>query len=109
MKRRALLGHLQAHGCVSVREGGSHSIWSNPQTGRKESIRQHSEIKKARERSLRKVPGRAGFETSTTPHPPLAELVPNTTPLGQISRDEAPPVDVRLARDSSRVDYSTFT
>jgi len=39
MKRRALLGHLQEHGCLPLREGGSHSIWSNPQTGRKESIR----------------------------------------------------------------------
>jgi len=38
MKRRALLGHLQEHGCVSHREGGSHSIWTNPQTGRKEAI-----------------------------------------------------------------------
>ena len=28
MKRRALLDHLQEHGCVPVREGGSHSIWS---------------------------------------------------------------------------------
>jgi predicted RNA binding protein YcfA (HicA-like mRNA interferase family) len=37
MKRRALLGYLQEHGCVPVREGGSHSIWSNPQTGRKEA------------------------------------------------------------------------
>jgi hypothetical protein len=25
MKRRALLGHLQEHGCVPFREGGSHS------------------------------------------------------------------------------------
>ena len=46
MKRRALLGHLQEHGCVPFREGGSHSIWSNPQTGRKEAIPRHNEIKK---------------------------------------------------------------
>ena len=46
MKRRALLGHLQEHGCVAIREGGSHSIWSNPQTGRKEAIPRHNEIKK---------------------------------------------------------------
>ncbi len=46
MKRRALLGHLQQHGCVPIREGGSHSIWSNPQTGRKEAIPRHTEIKK---------------------------------------------------------------
>jgi mRNA interferase HicA len=46
MKRRALLGHLTQHGCLSHREGGSHSIWINPQTGRKEAIPRHNEIKK---------------------------------------------------------------
>jgi len=46
MKRRALLGHLQEHGCVPFRKGGSHSIWTNPQTGRKEAIPRHNEIKK---------------------------------------------------------------
>jgi predicted RNA binding protein YcfA (HicA-like mRNA interferase family) len=46
MKRRALLGHHQQHGCTLVREGGSHSIWSNPHTGRKESVPRHNEIKK---------------------------------------------------------------
>lgn len=34
----ASLEYLQEHGCVPVREGGSHSIWSNPQTGRKEAV-----------------------------------------------------------------------
>jgi hypothetical protein len=29
MKRRALLGHLQEHGCVLFREGGNHSICRN--------------------------------------------------------------------------------
>ena len=52
MKRRALLGHLQEHGCVLFREGGSHSIWSNPQTGRKEAIPRHNEIKKYLARSI---------------------------------------------------------
>ena len=52
MKRRALLGHLQEHGCVPVREGGSHSIWGNPQTGRKEAIPRHTEIKKFLARSI---------------------------------------------------------
>ena len=46
MKRRALLGHLQEHGCLAVREGDNHSIWSNPQTGRKEAIPRHNDIKK---------------------------------------------------------------
>ena len=29
MKRKELLRHLQDHGCVFVREGGSHSWWMN--------------------------------------------------------------------------------
>jgi predicted RNA binding protein YcfA (HicA-like mRNA interferase family) len=52
MKRRALLAHLQEHGCVSVREGASHSLWSNPQTRRKEAIPRHNEIKKHLARSI---------------------------------------------------------
>lgn len=52
MKRRALLGHLQEYGCVPHREGGSHSIWINPQTGRKEAIPRHSEIKRFLARSI---------------------------------------------------------
>ena len=46
MKRRALLSHLQEQGCTPVREGGSHSIWANPKTGRREAIPRHNEIKK---------------------------------------------------------------
>jgi mRNA interferase HicA len=52
MKRRELLVHLQQHGCVLIREGGRHSIWSNPQTGRKEAIPRHSEIKRGLARSI---------------------------------------------------------
>ena len=52
MKRRALLSHLLEHGCLSVREGGSHSIWTNPQTGRREAVPRHSEIKKHLARSI---------------------------------------------------------
>jgi mRNA interferase HicA len=48
MKRRALLRHLQEHGCVLVREGGSHSIWGNP----KEAIPRHNEIKKGLAHSI---------------------------------------------------------
>lgn len=52
MKRRALLGYLQEHGCVPHHKGGSHSIWINPQTGRKEAILRHNEIKKFLVRSI---------------------------------------------------------
>ena len=37
---------------MPVREGGSHSIWSNPQTGRKEAVPRHNEIKKFLARSI---------------------------------------------------------
>jgi predicted RNA binding protein YcfA (HicA-like mRNA interferase family) len=46
MKRRELERHLQAHGCQFLREGSAHSIWINPQTGHKEAIPRHQEIKK---------------------------------------------------------------
>ena len=52
MKRRALLAHLQEHGCAPVREGGSHSIWIQPPTGRKEAIPHHKEVKKPLARSI---------------------------------------------------------
>ncbi len=52
MNRRALLSHLLAHGCTPLREGGSHSIWVNPVTGRKEAIPRHTEIKKYLARSI---------------------------------------------------------
>jgi len=44
MKRRDLLRHLTEHGCVFVREGGSHSIWENPASNRRTSIPRHREI-----------------------------------------------------------------
>lgn len=44
MKRTALLKHLRKHGCYLKREGGSHSIWTNPQTGEIEAVPRHTEI-----------------------------------------------------------------
>jgi mRNA interferase HicA len=52
LKRAALLRHPQGHGCVALREGGNHSIWTNPQTARKEAIPRHNEIKKHLARSI---------------------------------------------------------
>ena len=52
MKRIALLAHLAAHGCRFEREGGSHSIWSNPATGEIQAVPRHSEIKKFSVRSI---------------------------------------------------------
>ena len=41
--------------------------------------------------------GRVKFATSTAPRPPLADLVSNPTPPGQISRDWAASVGEHLA------------
>ena len=44
MKRRDLLRMIRNFGCVLVREGAEHSIWENPNTGRRASIPRHREI-----------------------------------------------------------------
>jgi len=44
MKRHALLKHLRLHGCYLKREGRSHSLWCNPQTGHAEAVPRHTEI-----------------------------------------------------------------
>jgi len=58
MKRRDLLAHLQQHGCVLLREGANHSIWRNPQTGRREAIPRHAEIKLIGRRRKAGIAGR---------------------------------------------------
>ena len=44
MKRSSLLRHLRQHGCVLKREGGSHSLWTNPANGAVEAVPRHTEI-----------------------------------------------------------------
>ena len=44
MKRNALLKHLRCYGCYLKREGRSHSLWCNPNTGHVEAIPRHTEI-----------------------------------------------------------------
>jgi mRNA interferase HicA len=44
MKRRELLKHLQNHGCVLLREGGSHSWWINTEQNRRSAVPRHNEI-----------------------------------------------------------------
>jgi len=44
MKRGSLLLHLRRHGCRLKREGGAHSLWTNPNTGAVEAIPRHGEI-----------------------------------------------------------------
>ncbi|MHB1641211.1 MAG: type II toxin-antitoxin system HicA family toxin [Acidithiobacillus sp.] len=44
MKRRDLLRHLTAHGCLLLREGGNHSWWHNPSMNRRSAVPRHNEI-----------------------------------------------------------------
>ena len=43
MKRRALVHHLEQHGCRLLREGGNHSIFVSA-AGRTSSVPRHTEI-----------------------------------------------------------------
>jgi mRNA interferase HicA len=43
VKRRALVRHLEQHGCRLLREGGSHSIFVSP-TGKTSTVPRHAEI-----------------------------------------------------------------
>jgi mRNA interferase HicA len=43
LKRRALIHHLEQHGCRLLREGGNHSIFVSP-AGRASSVPRHTEI-----------------------------------------------------------------
>ncbi len=38
MKRNAFLKHLKANGCILAREGGNHSLFLNPQNGKKSTV-----------------------------------------------------------------------
>jgi mRNA interferase HicA len=52
MKRADLVRHLERHGCVFVREGGSHTIYKNPADGTFSLVPRHREVK---ERLARKI------------------------------------------------------
>jgi predicted RNA binding protein YcfA (HicA-like mRNA interferase family) len=44
VKRRDLLRHLEAHGCLLMREGGRHSVYVNRQTRKTSTVPRHREI-----------------------------------------------------------------
>src|SRR5882672_6115019 len=46
MKRADLIRDLESHGCLYVREGGSHTVYRNPANGQASTIPRHREIKK---------------------------------------------------------------
>ena len=44
MKRRDLVRHIESQGCYLLREGGSHSIYVNPQNNRISAVPRHREV-----------------------------------------------------------------
>ena len=44
MKRRALVRHLEEHGCELLREGANHSIFVNKAAGKTSAVPRHTEI-----------------------------------------------------------------
>ncbi|MBU4055149.1 MAG: type II toxin-antitoxin system HicA family toxin [Proteobacteria bacterium] len=47
MKRKDLEKMLRIAGCYLKRQGGSHSLWTNPKTGVIEAVPRHREIKES--------------------------------------------------------------
>jgi mRNA interferase HicA len=54
MKRTTLIKHLRRNGCYLKREGASHSLWMNPQTGHVEAVPRHTEISNRLARKISK-------------------------------------------------------
>jgi predicted RNA binding protein YcfA (HicA-like mRNA interferase family) len=44
VKRRALVRHLEEHGCELLREGANHSIFVHRPAGKTSAVPRHSEI-----------------------------------------------------------------
>ena len=47
MKRRALVRHLESHGCELLREGANHSVFVNRAAGKTSAVPRHAEINDA--------------------------------------------------------------
>jgi mRNA interferase HicA len=59
MKRRDLIGKIEAQGAVFIRHGGKHDWFQNPQTKMSQPVPRHSEINEMLARSIiKKLSGR---------------------------------------------------
>ncbi|MGB8889077.1 MAG: type II toxin-antitoxin system HicA family toxin [Candidatus Korobacteraceae bacterium] len=52
MKLADLERYLRSQSCVPYREGGSHSVWINPQSRKIASVPRHREIKQGTVRAI---------------------------------------------------------
>jgi mRNA interferase HicA len=44
VKRRDLVGHLEAHGCELLREGGEHTVYVNRAKRKTSTVPRHREV-----------------------------------------------------------------
>ena len=44
MKRVDRIRHLERHGCEFLREGGNHTVYWNPSTGKSATVPRHREV-----------------------------------------------------------------
>jgi mRNA interferase HicA len=52
LKLRDLERHLTEHGCRFEREGGNHTLWKNPNTGKVAPVPRHREVKEGTVRAI---------------------------------------------------------
>jgi mRNA interferase HicA len=52
MKRRDLIRYLETQGCNLLREGGSHSVYVNPEKRKVSTVPRHREINEALVRKI---------------------------------------------------------
>lgn len=52
MKLRELERHLTRHGCLMVRQGGNHTLWQNPSSGKVAPVPRHWEVKEGTVHSI---------------------------------------------------------
>jgi predicted RNA binding protein YcfA (HicA-like mRNA interferase family) len=55
MKRKALIKKISEAGCVFVRHGGSHDLYGNPKTGKRQPVPRHNEIDEHLARHIIKI------------------------------------------------------
>jgi predicted RNA binding protein YcfA (HicA-like mRNA interferase family) len=55
MKRRELIGKIEAQGAVFIRHGGKHDFYQNPQTKISQPVPRHREIKEHLARHILKM------------------------------------------------------
>lgn len=44
MKRKELIRHLEKQGCLWLREGGSHTVYFNPENKKTSTVPRHNEV-----------------------------------------------------------------